>query len=90
MEKKFAPPKTYHGVHSSPVTACNSRRHAMKHVPRASPFCLDAIDLEFVQIGLVQLLQSVKTTNSMLHTSTHTDRLIKYWHPVRTPVLVER
>ena len=54
-EKKSAPPKTHHEIHSSPATACNSRRHARKHVPRVSPYALASIDLEFVEIGLLQL-----------------------------------
>ena len=45
---KSAPPKTQHGIHSSPATACNSRRHAMKHVPRVSPYSPDSIDPGFV------------------------------------------
>ena len=91
-EKKRNPaaPKTHHEIYSSPATATTSRRRVTKHIPRVSPYSPASIDPGFVEIGLVQLLQSVKTTNSMLHTSTHTDRLIKYWHPVRTPVLVER
>ena len=68
-EKKFAPPKTHHEIHSSPATAFNSRRHARKHVPRVSPHSLASIDPGFVEIGLVQLSQSVKTTNV-----TQTDR----------------
>ena len=66
---KSAPPKTHHEIHSSPATASNSRRHARKHVPRVSPYSPASIDPEFVEIGLVQLSQSVKTTNV-----THTDR----------------
>ena len=61
----------------------------MKHVLRVSPFSPDSIDTGFVEIGLVQLSQSVKAMN-VTHTHTYTDRLIKEWHPVRTPVLAER
>ena len=68
-EKSASPPKTHHEIHSSPATASNSRRHARKHVPRVSPYSPASIDPEFVEIGLVQLSQSVKTTNV-----THTDR----------------
>ena len=68
-EKKSAPPKTHHEIHSSPATAPNSRPHASKHVPGVSPYSLASIDPGFVEIGLVQLSQSVKTTNV-----THTDR----------------
>ena len=52
-------------------TACD------EHAPRVSPFSPDSIDPGFVEIGLVQLSQSVKATNSMSHTRTHipTDKL---------------
>ena len=56
-------------IHSSPATATTSRRLATKHVPRASPYSHDSIDLGFVEIGLVQLSQSVK--RRMLHIYTH-------------------
>ena len=49
---------------------------ATKHVPRVSPYSPASIDPEFVEIGLVQLSQSVKTTN-VTHTLTQTDGLIK-------------
>ena len=65
------PPKTHHEIHSRPATASNSRRHAMKHVPRVSPYSPDSIDPGFVEIDLVQLSQSVKTTH-VTHTHTHT------------------
>ena len=71
-EKKFAPPKTHHEIHSRPATATNSRRRAAKHVPRVSPYSPGSIDPRFVKIGLVQLSQSVKTTN-VTHTLTDTD-----------------
>ena len=74
MEKKNAPPRTHHEIHSNPAIASNSRRHARKHVPRVSPYPSPSIDPGFVEIGLVQLSQSVKTTNV---THTLTDRLIK-------------
>ena len=79
VEKKTLtnPPHRKHNrekIHSSPTTACNPRRHAMKHVPHASPYSPDSIDPEYVEIGLVQLSQSVKTTNSMSQTRTHTYR----------------
>ena len=49
---------------------CNhSRQRATKRVPRVSPYLPDSIDPVFMAIGLVQLSQSVKTTNV-----THTDR----------------
>ena len=73
--KKSAPPKTHHESHSSPATTTASRRHVIKHVPRVRPHSPASIDPRFVEIGLVQLSQSVKTTN-VTHTHTH-DRLIK-------------
>ena len=52
-----------------------------KHAPRVSPYSPVSIDAGFVEIGVVQHSQSVKTTNSMSHTLAHahtrTDRLIK-------------
>ena len=86
-EKKQNPaaPKTQHEIHSSPATATTSRRHATKHVPRVSPYSPASIDPEFVEIGLVQLSQSVKMTN-VSHTQTDGKTLITKWHPVRTPV----
>ena len=69
--KKSAAPKTHHEIHSSPATATNSRRRAMKHVPRVSLHSPASIDPGFVEIDLVQLSQSVKMTNV---TYTLTDR----------------
>ena len=71
IKKKFAPSKTHHEIHSSPATATTSRRRATKHVPRVSPYSPASIDTGFVEIGLVQLSQSVKTTN-VTHTLTDT------------------
>ena len=84
-QKKSAPPKTHHEVHSSPATATTSRRspatatisrrRATKHVPRVSPYSPASMDPGFVEFGLVQLSQSVKTTNvAHTHTDRHTDR----------------
>ena len=70
--KNPAAAKTHHEIHSSPATATTSRRRATKHVPRVSPYSPASIDPGFVEIGLVQLSQSVKTTNV-----THTDRLTR-------------
>ena len=70
-EKSASPPKTHHEIHSSPATASNSRRHARKHFTRVSPYSPASIDPGFVEIGLVQLSQSVKTTN-VTHTLTDT------------------
>ena len=64
-------PKTHHEIHSSPATASNSRRHARKHVTRVSPYSPASMDPGFVEIGLVQLSQSVKTTN-VTYTLTNT------------------
>ena len=64
-------PKTHHEVHSSPATATTPTRRATKEVPRVSPYSPTSIDPGFVEIDLVQLYQSVKTTND---THTHTDR----------------
>ena len=66
-----APLKKHHESHSSPATGTTSRRHVMKHVPRVCSHSPASIDPGFVEIGLVQLTQSVKTTNV---THTHTDR----------------
>ena len=63
--------KTLHEIHSSPATATPSRRRATKHVPCVSPYSPASIDLGFVEIGLLQLSQSVKTTN-VTHTLTDT------------------
>ena len=67
--KKSAPPKTHHKSHSSPATTTASRRHVMKNVPRVRPHSSASIDPGLVEIGLVRLSQSVKTTNV-----THADR----------------
>ena len=69
ITQKSALPKTHHEIYSSPATACNSRRDAMSHVPCVSPYSPDSIDAGFVEIGLVQLSQSVKTMNAT-HTLT--------------------
>ena len=75
--EKSTPPRTHHESRSSPANATTSRRRAKKNVPRVSPYPPTSIDTGFVEIGLVQLLQSIKTTNSMSHTRTHipTDKL---------------
>ena len=68
-----AAPKTHHEIHSIPATATTSRPRATKHVPRVRPYSPASIDPGFVEIDLVQLSQSVKTTN-VTHTLTDTDR----------------
>ena len=72
--KKSAPPKTHHDIHRDPATTTTSREDATKHVLRDSPYSPASIDPEFMEIGLVQLSQSVKMTN-VTHALTH--RLIK-------------
>ena len=54
-----------------------------KHVSRISPYSPASIDLGFVEIGLVQLWQSVKTT-SVTHTLSdrQTDRQTDYFYTV--------
>ena len=69
--RNLAAPKTHHEIHSSPATATTSRRRPTKHVPRVSPCSPASIDPGSVEIGLVQLSQSIKTTNV---THTQTDR----------------
>ena len=66
-----AAPKTHHEIHSSPATATTPRRHVTKHVPRVRPHSPGSIDPRFVEMSLVQLSQSVKTTN-VKHTVTAT------------------
>ena len=89
---KSAPPKTHHESHSSPATTTASRRHMMKHVPRVRPHSPASIDPGFVEIGLVQLSQSAKTTNvthtlidrqTDRQTDRRTDRLIKRYNSCR-------
>ena len=46
-----------------PGDATTSRRRAKTHVPRVSSYSPASIDTGFVEIGLVQLSHSVKTTN---------------------------
>ena len=75
-----AAPKTHREIHSSPATATTSRRRATKHVPLASPYSHASIYSGFVEIGLVQLSKSVKTTNvthRLTQTDGQTDRLTK-------------
>ena len=75
-----ASPKTHHEIHSSPATATTSGRRATKHVPRVNPYSHASIEPGFVEIGFVQLSQSVKTTNvthALTDTHRQTDRLMK-------------
>ena len=50
-----SPPKT----HSSTATADNSRRRATKQAPLASPSSPASVDAAFVEVGHVQLSQSM-------------------------------
>ena len=76
--KKSTAPKTHNEIHSNPATATNSTQHATKHAPRVSPYSPASIDPGFVEIGLVHLSQSVKTTNvTHAHTDRQTDRQAK-------------
>ena len=62
----------HHEIHSSSATATSSRRLDKKFVPRVSPYSRASAEPEFVEIGLIQLSQSVNPTNV---THTHkTDR----------------
>ena len=65
--------KAHHGIYTNQVTATTSRRRAMKHVPHICPVSLDSIHPGFVEIGLVQLSQSVKLRMLQIH-SIHTNR----------------
>ena len=80
-EKKNDPPqgnpaaaKTHNEIHSSLATATASRRCATKHALRVRPYSAASIDPGFVEIGLVQLSQSVKTKNITRNTYIHADR----------------
>ena len=74
-----SPTQTHHEIHSSPATASNSRRHVRKHVTSVSPYRPASIDPGFVEIGLVQLSQSVKTTH-VTHTLTDTQTYLSLIH----------
>ena len=81
--KKSAPSKTHHEIHTSPATATTWRRLSTKHVPRVSLYSHASVDPGFVEIGLVQLSQSVKTT-AVTHTYTHrqtNQRIAPCTHP---------
>ena len=80
-------PKTHHETHIHPTTAITSRRRAKTHAPRVGLHSPASIDPEFVEIGHVQLSQSVKTTN-VTHRQAHrqTDRQTTNGTLVRTPV----
>ena len=76
--RNSAASETHHEFHSSPTTAITSRRRWTKHVPRVSSYLPASIDPGFVEIGLVQLSQSVKNTNV-------TDKTIKIMQPCTHP-----
>ena len=69
--ENLAAPKTHHDMYDSAVAATTSRHRATKHVPCVRPYVPASMDPEVVEIDLVQLSQSVKTTN-VEH--THPDR----------------
>ena len=69
--ERIRPPETHHEIHSSPETATNSRRCATKHVPRVSPYSPASIEPAFVEIGLVQLSQTVKRRMLHIHGQTN-------------------
>ena len=71
--KESAPPKTHHEIHSSPATGTTSRRFVTKNIPCLSPRSPASVDPGFVEIDLVQLSQTVKTT-SVTHAHRQTDR----------------
>ena len=81
--KTSAPPTTHREIHSSPATATTSRRCAMKHVPRVRPHSPASIDPGFVEISLVQLSRTVKTTN-VTYTPAHR-QTIKIMTPCTHP-----
>ena len=51
--EKSAAPKTQHEIHSSSATATNTRRRALKHVPRVGLYSPTSIGPGVVEIGLV-------------------------------------
>ena len=71
--RNLAAPKPHHEIHSNPATATTLRWPSTEHVPRVTPYSPASIDPGFVEIGLVQHSQSVKTTN-VTHTHRQTDR----------------
>ena len=54
---KYAPPKAHHDIYSNLATATTSKRCAMKHVQRVSPYSIACTHPGFVEVGFVQLLQ---------------------------------
>ena len=66
------PPHTKHTTKSSAARRPRPPRDGAqkKHVSRVSPYSRASMDTGFVEIGLVQFSQSVKTTN-VAHTYTH-------------------
>ena len=80
-----AAPKTNHEIHNRSATATTSRQRGTKHVPSVIPYSPASIDPWFVEIGLVQLSQTAKTTNVTHATYRQTYTQIKCWNPVQTP-----
>ena len=58
--RNLAASKTHHEIYSGPATTTTSRRRDTKHAPRVSPYSPASIDPRFMEVGLVQLSQSVK------------------------------
>ena len=67
------PTKTHHETHSNPATGTTSRRFVTKNIPCPSPHSPASVDPGFVEIDLVQLSQTVKTT-SVTHAHRQTDK----------------
>ena len=71
--------KAPHPEHTTKAAAARRTRpprdDARKNVPHVRPHSSVSIDAGFVEIGLVQLSQSVKTSYSMSHTHIPTDNL---------------
>ena len=89
-KKKIPPPSKHtHQNHSSTAVAADPRRRATKQVPRARLSSLASSDARFVEIGHVQLSQSMtlpKNADRHYTTNTLTDRLLQYLKPICTPV----
>ena len=77
--KIYVRPKTHDQINSSPVTPITSRRRAT-NTSNVSSYSPASVDPGFVETGLVQLSQELKTTNvTRAHSGTEgrqTDILI--------------
>ena len=73
-KKNLALPETHHYIHSRQATATTSRRCAKGHIRRVTLLSLASINPALVEVSLVQLSQSLKTTNvKNTPTDTRTD-----------------